>query len=283
MEAADATCAAAFARVVPDPHRTGAALVAVGGYGRRELAPYSDLDLVLVHDDDVDVTTVATEIWYPLWDGGVCVDHSVRSLSQVAIAARQDLRVALGLLDARHLAGDPSLTLRLRASVLATWRRDARRRLPELRGLVLARRQRCGELVHASVPDLKESSGGLRDATVLKALVASWLVDVPHTELERSRRRLLDARDALHAAAGRSTDRVAPELWRDLAAGLELDGPVAAQRHVRDAARRITHISRLTWRRADAVLDRPATGRHGRRPVLEPVAPGLAGSPARMC
>ncbi len=70
-----------------------------------------------------------------------------------------------------------------------------------------------GELAHLSVPDLKESEGGLRDATVLKALVATWLVDVPHVDLERSRLALLDVRDALHAAAGRATDRVAPELW----------------------------------------------------------------------
>ena len=52
-----------------------------------------------------------------------------------------------------------------------------------------------GELAHASVPDLKEAEGGLRDATVLKALVATWLVDVPHVELERSRLALLDVRD----------------------------------------------------------------------------------------
>ena len=70
-----------------------------------------------------------------------------------------------------------------------------------------------GELAHASVPDLKESVGGLRDATVLKALVASWLVDVPHGDLERCRLALLDVRDALHAVAGRATDRVAPEYW----------------------------------------------------------------------
>ena len=69
-----------------------------------------------------------------------------------------------------------------------------------------------GELAHASVPDLKEAEGGLRDATVLKALVATWLVDVPHVDLERCRLALLDVRDALHDVAGRATDRVAPEM-----------------------------------------------------------------------
>ena len=275
-DAADAMCAAAFSRVVADPKETGTALVAVGGYGRRELAPYSDLDLVLVHDDDVDVAAVASEIWYPLWDAGAAVDHSVRSQSEVTTAAKQDLRVALGLLDARHLAGDPSLTLRLRTSVLAQWRRNARSRLPELRELVSMRGERVGELAHASVPDLKESTGGLRDATALKALVATWLVDVPHTELERCRMRLLDVRDALHEVSGRSTDRVAPDVWEDLARELGLDSAATAQRQVRETGRRITHISRLTWSRVEAVLAGPTRGAGRRGPSLERVAPGIA-------
>ena len=79
-----------------------------------------------------------------------------------------------------------------------------------------------GELGHASVPDLKESLGGLRDATVLNALVMTWLVDVPHADLERGRQQLLDVRDVLHATAGRATDRIAPEHWQPLAEGLGL-------------------------------------------------------------
>ncbi len=275
-DAADALCSAAFAHAVPDPDTRGIALVAVGGYGRRELAPHSDLDVVLVHEDDVDVSEAAGRVWYPLWDAGADIDHSVRALSEVTAAAKQDVRVALGLLDARHLSGDPSLTLRLRTGLLAGWRRDARDRLPALRDLVSQRADRVGELAHASVPDLKESTGGLRDATVLTALVATWLVDVPHTDLERSRRQLLDVRDTLHEVAGRSTDRVAPELWDDLAAGLGLpDGP-AAQRHVREVGRRITHISRLTWRRVDSVLARPTAPGALRTPALDHIAPGLA-------
>ena len=220
------------------------ALVAVGGYGRSELAPHSDLDVVLVHDDgnpEVRVRPVAEQVWYPLWDAGANLDHSVRALSEVTDAARSDPRVALGLLDARHLAGDPSVTLRLRAELLSHWRRDARDQLPALRELVSRRGERQGELAHASVPDLKESVGGLRDATVLKALVATWLVDVSHADLEPSRLQLLDVRDALHEVTGRGTDRVAPELWPDLAARLGLPDAEAAQRHVRGLGRRITH------------------------------------------
>jgi [protein-PII] uridylyltransferase len=282
--AADALCVAALDRALGGAEGTGVALVAVGGYGRCELAPHSDLDVVLVHDDgdeSVEVQRVAEQVWYPLWDAGANLDHSVRALSEVTVAARSDPRVALGLLDARHLSGDPSVTLRLRADLLAHWRRDARAQLPALRDLVLARGERQGELAHASVPDLKESVGGLRDATVLKALVATWLVDVSHADLEPRRLRLLDVRDVLHEVAGRGTDRVAPDVWSDLAAGLGLADAEAAQRHVRELGRRITHLSRLTWRRVDAVLARPPAVRR-RAPDLERVAAGVAVSGAEV-
>jgi [protein-PII] uridylyltransferase len=272
---ADALCIDAY-RDSGGPD-TGAALVAVGGYGRGELAPYSDLDVVLVADVDVELGEVAERLWYPLWDSGSKLDHSVRTFPEMMAAADADLKVALGLLDIRHLAGDPNLTLRLRTTMLTGWRRQAKDRLPALRDLVRSRHELLGELAHLSVPDLKESAGGLRDATVLKALVASWLVDVPHVELERCRRSLLDVRDVLHRAAGRATDRVAPELWDELAVGLRLDDEAAAaQVHVRELGRRIAHLSRLTWRRVDAVLARPGSVTGVRRPALTPLSPGIA-------
>ena len=271
--AADALCAKAYDEC--GGPETGVALVAVGGYGRSELAPHSDLDVVLVSDEGVALGEVAERVWYPLWDSGTKLDHSVRTLPEMVAAAGGDLRVALGLLDLRHLAGDPNLTLRLRTTMLAHWRRQARDQLPALRELVRARHELVGELAHLSVPDLKEAEGGLRDATVLKALVATWLVDVPHADLERTRLSLLDVRDVVQALAGRATDRVAPEMWPDLAAGLGLPDARAAQVHVRELGRRITHLSRLTWRRVDGVLSRPATVR-ARRPSLTPLAPGVA-------
>lgn len=283
--AADALCHTAYADLGgPD---SGVALVAVGGYGRRELAPHSDLDVVLVHDDDVDPGALAEQVWYPLWDSGVDLDHSVRSLSGTVQAASDDLRVALGMQDARFLAGDSNLALRLRTTMLAQWRREAKDRLPELRALVRQRHALMGELAHASVPDLKESQGGLRDATVVKALVATWLVDAPHVELERCRQALLDVRDVVHDIAGRGSDRMTPEVWAELPA--QLPGPrsaldpeggdgeavLAAQVMVREVARRISHISGLAWRRVDGVFARPATV-GPRRPNLRRIAPGIA-------
>jgi [protein-PII] uridylyltransferase len=272
--AADALCAEAYAdHGGPD---VGVAMVAVGGYGRGELAPHSDLDVVLIHDDDVELGELAEKVWYPLWDSGAVLDHSVRSVSETVAAASGDLRVALGMLDVRHLAGDPNLTLRLRTTMLAQWRREAKDRLVELRRMVRGRHELMGELAHVSIPDLKEAEGGLRDATALKALVATWLVDVPHVDLERCRQQLLDARDVVHAVAGRATDRIAPEMWAQMAEPLGLTDAVAVQVHVRELGRRLTHISRLTWRRTDAVIERRASVRGARRPSLTPLAPGIA-------
>ncbi|MDG4863946.1 nucleotidyltransferase domain-containing protein, partial [Streptomyces sp. T-3] len=152
---------------------SGVALVAVGGYGRGELSPRSDLDLLLLHDGSADakaVAALADRIWYPVWDLGLALDHSVRTPGEARKTAGDDLKVQLGLLDARHVAGDLGLTTGVRSAVLADWRNQAPKRLPELRELGEERAARQGELQFLLEPDLKEARGGLRDATVLRAV-----------------------------------------------------------------------------------------------------------------
>ncbi|QWC85419.1 [protein-PII] uridylyltransferase [Nocardioidaceae bacterium] len=281
---ADALCRDAWRTT--DVPETGVALVAVGGFGRSELSPFSDLDVILVVDEaeHPEPGSWAGDIWYPLWDSGKQIDHSVRPLGAAREAAEADIRVALGLLDARHLAGDPNLTLRLRSDLLTSWRRTARERLPQLRERTRERVDRVGELAHQSIIDLKESEGGLRDATNLKALVATWLVDVDHQELARCRRRLLDVRDALHVVTGRRGDRIVQEVWPDLAErlashpdpDLAVGDPRAVERRVRAEGQRLAHLSHLTWRRVDAVLRQPPLATRPRRPRLERVGDGVA-------
>ena len=263
------------------PDSSGIALVAVGGYGRRELSPQSDLDVVLLHAPDrPDVPEVAEQVWYPLWDSGVRLDHSVRTLDEMDAAADGDLRTFLGLLDARHVAGDPALTLQLRSRLLARWRAQARRRIPELEQEGRVRAERAGDLAYAAVPDLKESRGGLRDGVVLRALVASWLVDVPHVELERCRRELLTVRDALHLITGRPGDRLLPEVMPDLAVALGLADATALQRTVRALGRRMSHLATVTWHRVNDTIASPRRASGARRPSLDPLAPGVARSGA---
>ncbi|MEV2196635.1 [protein-PII] uridylyltransferase [Streptomyces phaeochromogenes] len=235
----------------------GISLVAVGGYGRGELSPRSDLDLLLLHDGSADpgaVASLADRIWYPIWDLGLDLDHSVRTPAEARKTAGEDLKVQLGLLDARHLAGDLGLTAGLRTAVLADWRNQAPKRLPELQELCTERAERQGELQFLLEPDLKEARGGLRDATALRAVAASWLADAPREGLADARRRLLDVRDALHLATGRATDRLSLQEQDQVAAELGLLDADTLLRQVYEAARVVSYASDVTWREVGRVL-----------------------------
>ncbi len=256
---------------------SGVAVVAVGGYGRGELTPYGDVDVVLVHDDAVptaEVDRLAEGLWYPLWDQGLKLDHAVRSASGMREAARSDFKVAMGWLDARTVAGDTGLVLRLRSEVLADWRAGARTTVEELRLDRSRREQRAGWLAYVAVPDLKESAGGLRDAVVLRGLVATWLVDAPLGEVESLRSELLDVRDVLHAVSARATDRLDPQLAEDVAAELGVTR-AELQVRVRDAGRRLDHVGRLTWRRLQQTLSLSASRSPRDVARTAQVAPGV--------
>ncbi|MFE7953628.1 [protein-PII] uridylyltransferase, partial [Streptomyces sp. NPDC057426] len=235
----------------------GVALVAVGGYGRGELSPRSDLDLLLLHDGTADagaVAGLADRIWYPVWDLGLALDHSVRTPAEARRTAGDDLKVHLGLLDARPVAGDLGLVAGLRTAVLADWRNQAPKRLPELDALCRERAERMGELQFLLEPDLKEARGGLRDAQVLRAVAASWLADAPREGLDEARRRLLDARDALHLATGRASDRLALQEQDAVADELGLLDADTLLREVYEAARIISYATDVTWREVNRVL-----------------------------
>ncbi|MCK1798828.1 HD domain-containing protein [Streptomyces sp. XM4193] len=260
------------------------ALVAVGGYGRRELSPRSDLDLLLLHDGTLptgELGAVADRIWYPVWDLGLALDHSVRTPEQARELAAVDLKVQLGLLDARHIAGDAGLTARLRTEVLGQWRNRAAQRLPQLRELALERSERHGELQYLLEPDLKEAHGGLRDATVLRAVAASWLADAPRAGLPQAGHTLLDVRDALQLTTGRATNRLGLHEQDQVAAALGLLDADELLRRVYEAARTISFASEVTWREVGRVLRarRPATIPSAEAPSTE--APSVvAAAPA---
>lgn len=235
----------------------GAALVAVGGYGRGELSPRSDLDLLLLHDGGADAAAIAAladRIWYPVWDLGLALDHSVRTPGEALRTAGEDLKVQLGLLDARPVAGDLGLVAGLRTAVLADWRNQAPKRLPALDELCRERAERMGELQFLLEPDLKEARGGLRDATALRAVAASWVADAPREGLAEARRTLLDARDALHLTTGRATDRLALQEQDQVAGALGLLDSDALLRQVYEAARTVSYATDVTWREVNRVL-----------------------------
>jgi [protein-PII] uridylyltransferase len=251
------------------------ALVAVGGYGRREPAAGSDLDLLLLHRDGVAVSKLADSLWYPIWDAGVGLDHSVRTPEEAIAVARTDLKAALGLLDARHVAGDQDLTDALHRAMFEMWRRDARKRLPELVAAVAARAARSGELAFLLEPDLKESRGGLRDLHAMSAFAAAQVADAPNQRVLTAYGWLLDVRGELHRRSARASDRFVQQEQGPVAAALGVADVDELMHRVFDAGRTIAFATDESCRRVQAA-SRPAR-RWARRnePLRRPLADGV--------
>ena len=238
------------------------ALVAVGGLGRRECAPYGDVDLVLLHSGEAggaardgrgatDVAELAQRIWYPVWDAKVGLDHSVRTVAEALAVAQEDVKVALGLLDLRHLAGDRALADVLRSRALDQWRRTAATALPALREVVEARWTAHGELAFLLEGDLKEARGGLRDVGVLRGIGMAGVADAGRPQVRAAHVRLLDVRDALHLSAGRRVDRLVAQERDQVAGLLELPDGDALLRRVAQDARTVAYAIDDAWRAVD--------------------------------
>ncbi len=204
-----------FERAVAEhpPGSGRVALLAIGGYGRGELAPGSDLDLLLVHDAKAkkvakDIEPTASALWYPLWDSGVKLGHAVRRLDEQLDLAKTDLDSATALVTARPLAGDDRLAEDVVRQGRELWRAHGPRFLAQLRDRVRVRQESAGDVAYRLEPDLKDGHGGLRDVQSLwwaqeagLDLRAEDLIDLDHCYDV-----LLRARVALHRSTGRSTE-----------------------------------------------------------------------------
>ena len=245
------------------------ALVAVGGYGRGSLCPYSDLDVVLVHNGHRDIRSVADAIWYPVWDEGVHLDHSVRRPSEVLAVAGEDVRVALGLLDARLVWGEPKVADPLIDKARAAWRnRLGAKYLPVLEVQMEERRALAGDVAFLLEPDLKESHGGLRDVNVLHAIsaFAPLLADYADlASLDEVATLLTAIRVELHRQAGRAQDRLLLQDQDQVAASLGFDDADALMLAVSTAGRQIAWVSDDVWRRRRLWDPTPVPRRRFRR------------------
>jgi [protein-PII] uridylyltransferase len=250
----------------------GVALVAVGGYGRRELLPGSDLDVLLVHDDVPNIAAVADRIWYPIWDSGVRLDHAVRTVAEARQTAAADLKVALGLLQARHIAGDTMLSRRLREGTLQDWRASASTRLADLRDFYSERWPAKGELAFLLEPDLKESKGGLRDAHAIHAAAAAWVAPAAGPRVRAAYEVILDVRHALHEVTGRSSDRLVFQEQDEVAKVAGLLDADALLRVLAGAARTVSYAVDHTFRLVDRSV---AADRRRRRTERRPLADGV--------
>jgi len=255
------------------------ALVAVGGYGRAELAPGSDLDVVLLHKGrpgrgGTDVRQLAERIWYPLWDAGLKLGHGVRTVKEALALAATDVDTATSLLDVRLVAGDPALSDELARRAEAQWQSRSDRWLALVGAAVAQRHERAGEVAFLLEPDLKEGRGGLRDVHAQHWAEAARriLLEGDEAALASAYGTLLDVRVALHRRTGKASDRLLLQEQDGVAADLGYADADALMAEVAAAARTIAWTSDETWDRILSSVKGPR-GRSG--PADRHVGPGL--------
>jgi [protein-PII] uridylyltransferase len=175
----DHALATRFDAIVAE-HAQGSSLslVATGGWARREMAPYSDIDFIVLHDHDEQAAKrVSDALLYPLWDEKLAVGHSAREPRAAARLAKDDLATATALLDARHIAGDRRLTtelLRATLSALAPGG-NPNELIAALAAEKKARHARFGASLYLLEPNLKQGIGALRDlSTALWCAGIRW-------------------------------------------------------------------------------------------------------------
>ena len=250
------------------PRAPRTALLAIGGYGRGELAPFSDLDLLLVHRSKPErIESVASAIWYPIWDSGCILGHAVRSVDEQMELSRRDLDTATSLLTARHIAGDARLASEVIEAGRTAWRRRRKQWFSELRDRVRARQTEAGDVAYMLEPDLKDGHGGLRDVHSLWWAQAGGMV-IRGDDLEaldECYATLMRARVGLHRSAGRRGDVLRLEGQDAAAASAGYSDADEMMADISAAARTIAWLADENWGRLGRVGDG--------RPMV--IAPGI--------
>jgi [protein-PII] uridylyltransferase len=263
---------------------SGFSIVATGSLGRRELVPYSDLDLLLLHDGKPadTVREVADQLWYPLWDANIRIDHSVRTVAETVRVAGADVSAGLAMLDARHIAGDEQLSSWLTDGVRRQWRTGIQSLFGELVEDTHARWRRIGEIAHRAEPDLKLGRGGLRDLQLLDALAVAHLADRPSVvrpdnplgSLTDAHLTLLNVRTELHRVSGRGHDLLLAQFADEISAALHIGDRFDLSRTLSSAGRTVSYRVDAGLRTAANALPRrgiSAIRRRPRRPLDEGV------------
>lgn len=236
------------------PDAGGIALVAVGGYGRAELCPQSDIDVVLVHDGrrgGTDLAALAGRLWPPIADRGLRLTHRVRTLRGALEEATGSLDTAIALLSARHVAGDEQVAADLAGAARHAWRAGSQGYLAALGTRVDLRHQAAGEVAFRIEPDVKEGRGGLLDVRSLEwaDLGEPSLIEPDRERLDLAAAVLLDVRVELQRLTGQRGNVLALHDQAAVARALGLVGEDDLMHRVATAARTIAWTSDDTWRR----------------------------------
>jgi [protein-PII] uridylyltransferase len=271
--------AAAAAGVAP--RETPLALIALGGYGRGELNPFSDVDVMLLHGEQVSpyVEEMAEQILYLLWDIGFKVGHSTRSIKEALAQANRDMLTKTAMLESRYLAGDQTLAQEFRDQFRAKCVVGFEREYVELRMHdQAARHTKFGDSIYMQEPNLKNGCGGLRDyqnllwvsyfsegALSTTHLVGKdWLSESDQGRIEAAYDFLLRLRTDLHYHSGRAADILHFSVQEEIARRLHYDeknGRRASESLMRDYYKHTRNIFRVTERITEQFASGYATGR----------------------
>lgn len=255
-----------FSRVETAGADGAVALVALGGYGRQELFPFSDIDLMILYRPDFakQVGGVADAVFYPLWDNGLEVGHGVRTVEESLQHAAEDYFFQVALLDARLIAGSAELFDGLMAQYMAGFvegRRDAF--VEKMKQHRDHRRERFGHHSYLLEPHIKEGKGGLRDiqAMVWTAKVvfglagmedifsSGLLLEDEQREFAASWEMLVRLRNRLHYVSRRKNDQLYLEKQEDMAEAFGYkngNGVLAVEGFMRDVYRHLQAVAVTT-------------------------------------
>ena len=245
------------------------ALVAVGGYGRSEMAPFSDLDVLLLHRNVKKIDELASALWYPLWDLKFKVGHAVRTPKETKNLGDSDLDTATALVTARPVAGDLDLAGEVIDQARDRWRKRGRDSLRDVHKRVIERHASAGEVAFLLEPNLKEGLGGLRDIHALWWALDAGLVlsGADRQELKRANEVLLTARVALHVTTQRMGDVLRLEDQDAVARLIGFGDADKLMAEIAAAGRSVAWIADEAWAR----LDPPANANEPSRRL----APGV--------
>lgn len=258
----------------------GMSLVALGGYGRRELFPYSDIDLLLLHVPEVEgrLGPVTQALFYPLWDAGLEVGHGVRTEAACLADAGQDFFFQVALLDARLLAGSKNVFTSMQQAfyreLIAGHRRDFLQNMMQRRN---ERHQSYGRHSFQLEPHIKESRGGFRDIQAmvwvsralfglheLQAIEEAGLISSQEKDaFAQAWDFLIKIRNRLHYLSGRKNDQLFFEYQEEMAKAFKYSdtrGALGVERFMQDLYRHLQTIattSDLFFEHVDETLGSP--------------------------
>jgi len=273
--------------------KEGISLVALGGYGRKELFPYSDIDLLLLHTPEAEnrLEAVTQALFYPLWDAGLEVGHGVRTLNACLDDARQDFFFQVALLDARHLAGSETLFTSLQQTfhedLIAGHRQEFLQNMMQHRN---ERHQRYGRHSYQLEPHIKESRGGFRDIQAMTWVSHALfglhdLRDIEEAGLISPQEReafvlasdsLIKTRNRLHYLSGRKNDQLFFEHQEEMAKAFkyyDTPGALGVERFMQDLYRHLQTIANITdlfFEHVDETLGAPRAN-----PIEQAIEPGI--------